>query len=289
MVCKHDNKMVYLAIFFIIAYGVAFLLDYSVILRLYTRDYEYNPVKGALFLGLLVARMWLPSMGVLAALHYCGESFGYVKSLVRPPSVKSLLIIALIILGGYSLSLPISYLFGLNVVPCIPGLGAGMVLIVLVAGLLAGISVNAVVALGEEIAWRGFLLDILGRELGFWEAAVLIGLLWGIWHAPLVIKGYDFSVSFLQGCGGGGIGVENLAAFSMFTVSLGLLLAWFRRSTGSVYAASAGHGTVNAVAGLYAALVKGSRLIAPPAGVSVALAFLIATALVIVVNPVKEG
>src|SRR5699024_9171486 len=39
---------------------------------------------------------------------------------------------------------------------------------------------------GEEVGWRGFLLREL-RALGFWKASLLIGLIWGPWHAPLTL------------------------------------------------------------------------------------------------------
>src|SRR5699024_8144281 len=52
--------------------------------------------------------------------------------------------------------------------------------------LIGGITVNAVLGFGEEIGWRGFLLREF-RALGFWKASLLIGFIWGLWHAPLII------------------------------------------------------------------------------------------------------
>jgi len=40
-------------------------------------------------------------------------------------------------------------------------------------------------AIGEELGWRGYLYS-LWRPLGFWRASLAIGLVWGIWHSPLV-------------------------------------------------------------------------------------------------------
>lgn len=50
--------------------------------------------------------------------------------------------------------------------------------------LIAGITVNAVAAFGEELGWRGLLQKELG-VMGFWKSSVVIGLIWGVWHAPL--------------------------------------------------------------------------------------------------------
>ncbi len=41
------------------------------------------------------------------------------------------------------------------------------------------------VALGEELGWRGYLLPHI-ETLGRWRAALLSGLLHGIWHLPLI-------------------------------------------------------------------------------------------------------
>ncbi|MCC2593794.1 hypothetical protein LKO27_10295 [Tessaracoccus sp. OS52] len=40
--------------------------------------------------------------------------------------------------------------------------------------------------LGEEVAWRGHLAQALAH-LGFWRSTILIGLVWMVWHLPLVV------------------------------------------------------------------------------------------------------
>src|SRR5690625_7579809 len=52
--------------------------------------------------------------------------------------------------------------------------------------LIGGITINTIFAFGEEVGWRGFLLREF-HALGFWKASLLIGLIWGLWHAPLTI------------------------------------------------------------------------------------------------------
>ena len=37
----------------------------------------------------------------------------------------------------------------------------------------------------EEIGWRGFLQPALEKRFSFWQATVLTGLVWALWHAPL--------------------------------------------------------------------------------------------------------
>lgn len=261
------------------------MLDYAFILPHYNL-FHRSVLAQSLVLVALLARMWLPALGVFTALVLRGEGLGRVKRAIRPPSLLDSLLAVSSILVAYTLSLLISGLLGLGIGVCgVPGLGAEMIALLLAMGVLAGITVNALAALGEEIAWRGFLLDELGPRLGFWEAVILIGVAWGLWHAPLILEGYNFTIPWLRGCGEPSRGLAALLVFTVFTVSLGALLSLLREATGNLYAAAMGHGTVNAIAGLYAVLVKGPRLLAPPAGLAVSAAFTLTTMLLLLLVP----
>ncbi|MBM4454282.1 MAG: CPBP family intramembrane metalloprotease, partial [Chloroflexi bacterium] len=61
----------------------------------------------------------------------------------------------------------------------------------LLQGLIAGITVNAVAGFGEELGWRGLLQKEFGF-MGFWRSSALIGVIWGIWHAPLILLGHNY-------------------------------------------------------------------------------------------------
>ncbi|HEX2672092.1 MAG TPA: CPBP family intramembrane glutamic endopeptidase, partial [Polyangiaceae bacterium] len=61
----------------------------------------------------------------------------------------------------------------------------------LIQGLILGPTLSAVAGLGEEAGWRGLLHHELS-ELGFWRESWVVGLLWGVWHLPLVFEGYGF-------------------------------------------------------------------------------------------------
>ncbi|UWG47842.1 Metal-dependent membrane protease, CAAX family [Halanaeroarchaeum sp. HSR-CO] len=70
----------------------------------------------------------------------------------------------------------------------------GVPLVVLLGGfgLVLGGTVFAVAAFGEELGWRGLLLTELA-PIGFWKVSLVTGLIWGMWHAPLILLGLQFS------------------------------------------------------------------------------------------------
>jgi membrane protease YdiL (CAAX protease family) len=108
----------------------------------------------------------------------------------------------------------------------------------MINGFIAGISINAIFALGEEIGWRGFLQKEF--DLGLWKSGLLIGAIWGLWHAPLVIQGYNFPQNPMLG----------VLMMIVACAPLGLIMSYFVQRSGSVISAAFFHGVFNAVAGL---------------------------------------
>ena len=120
--------------------------------------------------------------------------------------------------------------------------------IALIQGLIAGISVNAVAAFGEELGWRGFLLREF-RDLGFWKASLLIGLIWGIWHAPVILQGHNYPQHPLAGVG----------MMVIWCMLLTPIIAYVRVKARSVIAAAIMHGTLNGTAGLAILMIRGGN------------------------------
>jgi membrane protease YdiL (CAAX protease family) len=108
-----------------------------------------------------------------------------------------------------------------------------------VQGLIAGITINAVAAFGEELGWRGLLQRELSH-LGFWKSSALIGVIWGIWHAPIIIQGYNYPQHPVAG----------VAMMTVFTLLLSPILGYVRLKSKSVIAAAIAHGTLNGTAGI---------------------------------------
>ena len=100
---------------------------------------------------------------------------------------------------------------------------------------------NAIAALGEEIGWRGWLLPRL-MPLGTLPALLLSGVIWALWHAPLILLGYNYPSA---------PGWLALVCMSAMCIVVGAVLAWTRLGSGSVWPAALGHGAFNTAAGLY--------------------------------------
>ncbi len=103
-----------------------------------------------------------------------------------------------------------------------------------------GSLINAVPALGEEIGWRGWLLPKL-MPLGTRWAVLISGVIWGLWHAPLILLGYNYPTA---------PGWLGLVCMTAMCIPVGAVLAWMRLRSGSVWPAALGHGAFNAAAGL---------------------------------------
>jgi membrane protease YdiL (CAAX protease family) len=128
----------------------------------------------------------------------------------------------------------------------------------LLQGLIAGITVNAVAGFGEELGWRGLLQKEFGY-LGFWKSSALIGVIWGIWHAPLILLGHNYPEHPVAG----------VFMMTIFTLLLSPIFSYVRLKAKSVIAAAVIHGSLNATVGLAIMVIKGGNdLIVGVTGVS---------------------
>jgi len=118
----------------------------------------------------------------------------------------------------------------------------------LIQGLVGGATINAVAAFGEELGWRGFLQRELG-PLGFWKSSAIIGVIWGLWHAPLILKGLNYPQHPL-------LGVPMMVGWCLL---LSPIFAYVRLKGKSVIAAAIIHGTLNGTYGLAIMVIRGGN------------------------------
>jgi membrane protease YdiL (CAAX protease family) len=102
-----------------------------------------------------------------------------------------------------------------------------------------GILLNMIFTFGEEFGWRGYLLPRLS-PLGGVQAAIITGIVWGLWHAPIIVlNGYNYP-------GHPWLGVVMMV---IFTVALSMIFSWLRFRSGSVWPSTLAHAAFNAQAG----------------------------------------
>lgn len=107
------------------------------------------------------------------------------------------------------------------------------------AAIPVGALVNSVLAFGEELGWRGWLQTAL-LPLGTWPALLITGAVWGVWHAPVILLGYNFGRPDL-------LGVLLMIGGCL---AWGVLLGWLRLRSASLWPAVLAHGSLNAVGSL---------------------------------------
>jgi uncharacterized protein len=139
-----------------------------------------------------------------------------------------------------------AWLSPLAVVAAIAGLAAVLALPfvhsdlspVMVLSAVGGALLIAPLFFGEEFGWRGYLqLRWFGHRPLL--AAVLTGTVWGVFHYPLILVGFE--------------GYENpvvgLAIFPVFTVLQSVLQGWLRQRSGSIWTSCLAHSAANGIGG----------------------------------------
>lgn len=91
---------------------------------------------------------------------------------------------------------------------------------------------------GEEFGWRGYLqIRLLGNRPLL--AAAVTGLIWGVWHYPLILMGFEYPDHRAMG----------LLVFPVTTVLYAIILGWLFLPSGSIWPASLFHAAMNTISG----------------------------------------
>ena len=111
-----------------------------------------------------------------------------------------------------------------------------LVIIVMIFLLLTvGVIKNLGSALGEEIGWRGFLIFELRKVMSFKALAIVSGLIWAVWHFPIINLIY----------GGGENLLLHLSAFTMMIIGISIILAYYTFKSNSLWPAALYHSVHN--------------------------------------------
>jgi CAAX protease family protein len=211
-------------------------------------------IIGAASLGsgstlILVGCMWIPGAVALVAARIQGVQLSIFGQPVRSYFVAPLwaIVIASIV---FVTSLPFGKLQGVASFELfmqqlhlpVYGFSALLsgILLLVVQAYIAGLTVNMIAGLGEELMWRGLLWERL-KHLGFLRASLLIGFIWGAWHAPAIwILGHNYSPASWLG----------LAMMTLVGLTMSPILCFFRQRGDSIGVPAVFHGTMNACGGV---------------------------------------
>jgi len=112
--------------------------------------------------------------------------------------------------------------------------------IILVQALFLGPLTGLPFTFGEEYGWRAFLLSKL-LPLGRRRAIILHGVIWGVWHAPIIAMGHNYP----------GYPLIGPVLMVVSTIFLGTFLGWIYFASKSIVAPSLAHGAINQSASIF--------------------------------------
>ena len=113
-----------------------------------------------------------------------------------------------------------------------------------------GFCFGLVLAMGEEIGWRGYMLPRLLAAAGVLPAMLVVGFLHGVWHMPLLL-----GTPYYHSAG------NPVVVVPMFLATLtlaGVVFGWLRLASESVWPVAIAHAAWNFVWGILAEMTKGA-------------------------------
>lgn len=252
-------------LFLMFVFGISYLMA-GVFLAL---GWEFASVKGMI---MTIAYMFTPALSVIIVekLVYQEEilnrllvsfqlNWWFLAAVILPPILAFLTFSVSLLLPGVSFAPGMEGMFAryetiltaeqlaemknnLDSMPVHP------VLFILLQGLVAGVTINAFAGFGEELGWRGFLVRQF-EKMKFWKAAGIIGFIWGIWHAPIILMGHNYPQHPVAG----------VFMMTVWCILLSPLFLYITIKSKSVIAASILHGTINATGALSVLLISGGN------------------------------
>jgi membrane protease YdiL (CAAX protease family) len=160
-------------------------------------------------------------------------------------SVRYWLFFGLGLIIFYVVQAALNALSGLGGTGSVPSAVNSPILLILAGGqsvLLAPL-LFILVFLGEEYGWRGFLQNELSR-LGRVRGVLLVGLIWGAWHWPIILMGANYPGHPLLG----------LLLMTLYSAANAVVLGYAVLKSGSVLLAAYLHGIIDQVINFIVAL-----------------------------------
>ncbi len=247
-------------IFLIVAFGLAWILQ--IVASIFA-----NKGNEIVFRGILAGCMYMPFLGVLVA-RIPLKGMGWVPQLKgrKKYIFFSLWMPALLsIIGGilFFIIFPKTFdpefttirlqLEQVGVLEKLEAQGLTIPIYIVITSVQAitfAPFINMLVALGEEVGWRGVMYQYVKDKLGITKGRIVSGAIWGCWHFPIMIlAGYEYGKEYI------GAPVLGPIVFCLSTIAMGIIFDYVYEETETIWMPSLMHGAVNAFT-IFAYMVK---------------------------------
>lgn len=114
----------------------------------------------------------------------------------------------------------------------------------LLLGIFLAPLINIITTSGEEIGWRGYLLPKLMEMYSPRISIIISGIIWGLWHAPIVAMGHNYGTGYPTAPWGG------ILAMVVFCLFIGSFFSFLAIRTKSFLPAAIAHGSLNGFAAI---------------------------------------
>ncbi|WP_054520118.1 CPBP family intramembrane glutamic endopeptidase [Thermanaerothrix daxensis] len=125
-----------------------------------------------------------------------------------------------------------------------------VVLLMTLQGMVIATVINSLFTFGEEFGWRAYLVQKL-LPLGARRAALISGLIWGVWHAPVIAMGHNYGLDYP------GFPWLGILTMTWACVLLGVFFTWITLRGRSVWPAVIAHAVINGISGTAILAVRG--------------------------------
>ena len=210
--------------------SITFVITYAIEAALILSGFRVTRLPAMYGQLTIVAVMWVPALATILTIRFITHE-GFDIANIRFGPWRPYVTAGLLVPACFVIIYAVTWLLGLGqpdwkleqlLVTIGASAGTGpasmpspffVLPMLYVATLVMSPFVNGVFGFGEELGWRGYLLPKL-MVLGKAKAYLLLGIVWGLWHLPLILVGFTYP----------GQPVLGLLAFIALTTTLGIYL-----------------------------------------------------------------
>ena len=229
---------------------ITFFVTYAIEGVLFAAGVSFVGMPSMLGQLVVAAVMWVPALGTVLTIKFVTKE-GWSKTNLRFGTWRPYVAAALLVPAVFAVIYGVSWALGLcepdwqltqftSMVQAAGGeipadFDSTQVLLVLfLVSVIVGPTINGVFGFGEEYGWRGYLLPKL-MPLGRVRAYLLVGAVWGLWHAPLIMMGFNYP----------GYPLLGIVMMMAFTTTVGIYINEMSLRNRSSILAGSIHGAIN--------------------------------------------